>query len=398
MREGWREARLGDVAAVSSTAVPLSSVTLPYIGLEHFDSGSPAIVRSALSSDMSGSGILVQPGDVLFSKLRPYLNKVAVAHETAVCSTEVLVWRPKLDTGISKAFLSLVLRSKESIDFANRSSKGTKMPRTSATAMVALPIALPPLSEQYRIVDLMTSVDTAIAAAEAEATAGRSSYMAHLTAEFTSGASFAPLGAALSRSEDRTRVEPDATYRLVGVLRSGEGFIDRGVEAGENIGYSTLTRVRENQLVYRKLTAWEGPISVSTQNEDGGFVSSEFPVFEVDSSRLLPDLLRHYCRWPGLWSLMQQRLKGSVLRRMRLNADQLEAIAVPMPGLTAQETSLRLLDSQWEHVATAHATAEALRTLRSNLLTVLLSGEHEIPESYDHLLNLDDEDDKGAAA
>lgn len=34
----------------------------------------------------------------------------------------------------------------------------------------------------------------------------------------------------------------------------------------------------------------------------------------------------------------------------------------------------------------ARATAEALRTLRSNLLTVLLSGEHEIPASYDALL------------
>ena len=38
---------------------------------------------------------------------------------------------------------------------------------------------------------------------------------------------------------------------------------------------------------------------------------------------------------------------------------------------------------------TAQATAAAFRTIRSNLLTVLLSGEHEIPATYDQLLNID---------
>lgn len=39
----------------------------------------------------------------------------------------------------------------------------------------------------------------------------------------------------------------------------------------------------------------------------------------------------------------------------------------------------------------ARATVEAIRALRSNLLTVLLSGEHDIPEKYDQFLNLDEE-------
>lgn len=60
-----------------------------------------------------------------------------------------------------------------------------------------------------------------------------------------------------------------------------------------------------------------------------------------------------------------------------------------LTNLNAQAEFVELAEAAEEALTCRKTTAESLKTLRSNLLTVLLSGEHEIPSSYDQLLNLD---------
>lgn len=301
----------------------------------------------------------------------------------AALNQRVMMLGPSRD-GTSVEFAALWLEPQ--LKRIHATTTSTTVKHLSSRAVASLPFAPPPHDEQRRIVDLIAAVDDAVDAADMEAEASRSLYVAQLTSLFAGAPSRLPLGTALQRSAEVVKVDATTSYRLVGVLRSGEGLIDRGSVIGADISYATLTRLRADQLVYRKLTAWEGPISVATAELADTFASSEFPVFSVDTSLLLPGLLRHYCRWPGLWDMMRQRIQGSVLRRMRLSPDQLESIEVPMPPVAVQEAQLLTLDSSFDAADAARATADALRVLRGNLLTVLLAGEHEIPSSYDALL------------
>jgi hypothetical protein len=246
-------------------------------------------------------------------------------------------------------------------------------------------IPLPAVPEQRRIVDLIDALDQSIKAAER--LADKTLYSELLT-QTMNGHNQSPLSRALHQSQDTVSVDDDDSYRIVGVLRSGEGFIDRGMLDGDSMAYARLTRVKSDQLVYRKLTAWEGPISVTTESENGAFVSTEFPVFDIDCSILLPGLLRHMCRWSGLWKRMEGRLVGSVLRRKRLNPDQLLEVNVAMPSLPEQQLALDLLDAAWESQIESAAYADGLRTLRQEVLAAVVSGEHEIPLSYDVLLGV----------
>ena len=297
-------------------------------------------------------------------------------------STEFIVIRAKERMLPEYAFLWAASR-----DIHNRAvslmTGSTGRQRVAAADMAKLTVALPPLAEQRRIVDLTSAVDSAIEAADA---AADQSLYRELLSWMMNCEPQAPLSAALRPSSDSLTVDEAETYRIIGVARSGGGFIDRGQTQGSAMSYSRLARLTEGQLVYRKLTAWEGPISVTTAAESGGFVSSEFPVFDVDNAVLLPDLLRHMCRWEGLWERMGARLVGSVLRRKRLNPEQLLDVLVAMPRLPAQRSALAALDAAWEAKLEAEELAASLRALRSNLLTALLSGDHEIPESYDALL------------
>lgn len=245
--------------------------------------------------------------------------------------------------------------------------------------MSALPVALPSLHEQRRIVDILGSMDEAIEAASKEP--AWSAYEQIL--ESWMAQSGKPLQLAVSRSSESVAVQSGDDYRILGLERSGRGLIESGVVSGKDITYKRLYRVGPNQLVYRKLTAWEGPIAVSPAGQVEGWVSTEFPVFDIHSEVLLPGLMGHMCRWPGLWHRIGQRLVGSVQRRKRLNPEQLVQIEVPMPELDEQEKMLDLLDELYSVYLAQNKLADRLRDLRSNLLTVLLSGEHEIPTSYD---------------
>ena len=72
---------------------------------------------------------------------------------------------------------------------------------------------------------------------------------------------------------ERVRVDPDAvSYSIAGVLNRGAGLLNRGTIRGSETNYAELHRLRADQLVMRKLTAWEGPITVVPEEFDGFFV------------------------------------------------------------------------------------------------------------------------------
>ena len=89
-------------------------------------------------------------GDVLYSKLRPYLNKVVVADEDGVCTSEILPFR--IYYGIVPEYLQYCLKSHYFYEYVNQLTYGVKMPRLGTDDGKNGLIPLPPIIEQYRII------------------------------------------------------------------------------------------------------------------------------------------------------------------------------------------------------------------------------------------------------
>lgn len=89
-------------------------------------------------------------GDVLYGKLRPYLNKVIVADEDGVCTTEILPIRPYIE--LNSEYLKIVLKSPSFLNYVNDRSYGMKMPRLGTDDGRKASVPLAPLAEQHRIV------------------------------------------------------------------------------------------------------------------------------------------------------------------------------------------------------------------------------------------------------
>lgn len=183
-----------------------------------------------------------------------------------------------------------------------------------------------------------------------------------------------PLGSLMRLDIQRTPMIPATTYRLAGVLNAGQGLVAKGELDGGDTEYSAMNVLRVDQVVMRKLTAWEGPITVVPAEFDGFVVSNEFPTFTL-GPELVPDWVRHVCRSPRLWTEMKNRVSGTVQRRKRLNPEQLLQIELPIPPREVQAGIVQVLDSVDDQITALDEEADALDRVSMAVAEDLLSNE-----------------------
>lgn len=154
-----------------------------YIGLEHISSGTGVALEFADAEKMA-AGVGFRNGDVLFPKLRPYLNKVWLADRDGMCSSEFHVLATR--TEITPEFLSIFLRSSLVVRQTSRLMTGTTLPRLQTDDIRRLLVHMPPQEIQEKVSAVWNSGLTRRAANIAEADALLASIDDYLLAELGS--------------------------------------------------------------------------------------------------------------------------------------------------------------------------------------------------------------------
>lgn len=157
--DGWRWVRLGEVCEQDRQLIePGTSLAASrsYLSLEHIASGTGRILRhpsEAMGDEGRSTTFAFDPQHILYGKLRPYLNKVALPDFEGRCTTELIPLLPK--NGATRHFLAWLLRRHETVDAAMRGKTGSRMPRANMDDLLALDIPCPPPSEQKRIAAIL---------------------------------------------------------------------------------------------------------------------------------------------------------------------------------------------------------------------------------------------------
>lgn len=192
--QGWKWCALQDVCEQDRKAItPNTSLAknLPYLSLEHIESNTGRILREpseALEDEGLSNTFAFNSQHVLYGKLRPYLNKVALPDFSGRCTTEAIPLLPK--KVIYREYLAWILRRKETVDASMSGKTGSRMPRANMNELLLLEIPLPPLPEQKRIVgilsDRLSAVEQARAATAAQLAAAKALPAAYLRQVFDS--------------------------------------------------------------------------------------------------------------------------------------------------------------------------------------------------------------------
>ncbi|WP_426391432.1 hypothetical protein [Variovorax sp. R-27] len=140
---GWSSALLGQLIGEVKRPVKKGDLSshARYVGLEHISRKSIALTMHSSPESVDSDKLAFTAGDILFSKIRPYLHKVALAHFDGICSTDTLVLKPK--RADYREFALFTVFSETFIEIANTASKGTKMPRADWHFLKQLRISVP---------------------------------------------------------------------------------------------------------------------------------------------------------------------------------------------------------------------------------------------------------------
>jgi type I restriction enzyme S subunit len=165
--EGWVKVRLGDITEPSRERVnPEKLSGVPYIGLEHIEKETGRLLGKGISEDVRSTKAVFHSGDLLYGKLRPYLNKVYIPDFDGVCSTDILVF-PRNEK-VDNKYLFYRFMSSDFVRYANRNVSGVQHPRVSLTTLAEFEIEYPPRPEQERIVARIEETFTQLEAGVAE--------------------------------------------------------------------------------------------------------------------------------------------------------------------------------------------------------------------------------------
>ena len=151
----WMWTTLGEISNYGEcNNVPVIDITADdwILELEDLEKDTASIIQMLSKKERGIKGVRhkFKKGDVLYSKLRTYLNKVLIAPRTGYCTTEIIPFHSYC--GVSTHYLCHVLRSAYFLDYTLQCGYGVKMPRLSTNDACKGMIPLPPLAEQYRIV------------------------------------------------------------------------------------------------------------------------------------------------------------------------------------------------------------------------------------------------------
>ena len=161
--KGWEIKPLKDVVDVQSGLVdprvePYSDMI--HIGGADIEKHTGEILNKfhAKSQNLISGKYLFDDSYILYSKIRPYLNKVVIPNFKGICSADIYPIRPK--EILRKRFLAFILRSKAFLEYAQKNSGRANIPKINRPDLLKFKIIVPPVDEQEKFENIWKKVDS----------------------------------------------------------------------------------------------------------------------------------------------------------------------------------------------------------------------------------------------
>ena len=156
--KGWNTLPIKDVAPEDPSSEKQTG-NVWILNLDMIESNTGKIVGKVFVDDSNLLSVApFDEGNVLYSKLRPYLNKVVIPDEKGYATTELVPLRPNQEL-LNLIFFSHLLRGDDFVNYANSISTGTKMPRMPLNDLRMFLCILPPMEKQREFEEIARQAD-----------------------------------------------------------------------------------------------------------------------------------------------------------------------------------------------------------------------------------------------
>jgi type I restriction enzyme, S subunit len=395
--EDWVESRFRYEGVISGGQVdpraePWSGMVL--VAPNHIESGTGRLLGRETAADQgadSGKYVAIA-GQVLYSKIRPALNKVAIAVEDCLCSADMyaISLSDRLETRFARYFMS----AKPFHNFATAMSMRVKMPKVNREELADGPWLLPQLPEQRAIANYLdretARIDMLIAEQQRliemlrERRSATIDTATHPTAEWPEiqlrRLTSAPIDAGVDEQGN-----PDNPYDWPRFIRTTDIASLTTLDPAKRVTVSPVAAasaaLRRNDLVATRAGATIGKTYIHLSDEEACYAGYLVRI-RPDVSKISPMYLAY---WSQSTHYLGQVASGAVKSTIEnYSAAKYRATTIRVPPLDEQRRIAVYLDAQTAKIDTLIAETERFlelaRERRSALITVAVTGQIDVRE------------------
>ncbi len=235
---------------------------------------------------------------------------------------------------------------------------GDRRQRVHPDKVLSYRIDLPSLGDQHRIVEKLDRVAALVDERRSAIEAAERETQALLLKAFQraiDGAPLRPMAEVAPLVRREVEIEATREYTEIGVRSFYNGIFHRRTMPGSEFSWQSLFWVKEGDLVFSNLMAWERAIAVAEAHDEGTVGNHRMLTCEVNPKLATPGFLMAYFRTYEGFSSIVGHSPGTIARNKTLSSKKLPTIQVPTPPLETQKWFDRL-----------RAKAQEARTIRAN--------------------------------
>jgi len=385
----WRVVHFGTLTRLAAGQVDPRSdgySAMTHVGPENIESGTGFVhaVRSAGELDMISGKYEFDEQAIVYSKIRPNLNKVCVPGFRGLCSADCYpIWIAS-KTDVDRDFLLYYMLSELFVRQAIAVSRRTGMPKVNRPDLAKIRVVLPPKAEQERIACVLQECDSTshlinrllplmrkrFRCLSHQLLSGRRRLHAYKDVDWA----HAQLGDLFGDCKERGRAGlPTLSVTIDRGLVRRES-LDRRMSDGLTPEEHLL--VRPGDIVYNTMRMWQGASGLCSEE---GIVSPAYVVQRPRAS-IDPRFAAHWFKAPRMVYLFWAYSYGLTGDRLRLYSKDFAVIPVNYPpSIDEQQAIADILDTAQREIELLEQLRKQIQLQKRGLMQKLLTGEIRVP-------------------
>ena len=345
-----KKVRLGDIVKIEKASMP-SGNNVWVLNLDAVEKGTgKVIVKNRMKADSAGTSTVAFTADaVLYSKLRPNLNKVVVADEPGLATSEMLplIVNPEV---LDRRYFAYLLRSNSFVNLAVSSTAGSKMPRMNKKTLRNAVFPIPSLELQHQRIDLLSSIEKARTKAELliqqldTLVKSRFIEMFGDPVEENRWARITLASLCTKLGSGATPRGGKAAYKTSGIPLIRSMNVHNGYFESKDLAY--IDEIQAKKL--DNVTLHKGDVLLNITGASvarscllpdylaGGRVNQHVSIVRCDPNRMLPRVLNSIFTSDSYQRFLLEHSRMAGATREAITKDDLETMTVPLPPLSLQ--------------------------------------------------------------